>query len=55
MVKTVSEKGDRAVSRDLARERRSGGTVARTVSARKKNTVTWPKMLVSCSSFFNSG
>ena len=35
-MKTVSEKGDRAVLRDLARERRSGGTVARAVAHSSK-------------------
>ena len=36
IVKTVSKKGDRAVSRDLARDRRSEGTVARTVAHSSK-------------------
>ena len=41
-MKTVSEKGDRAVSRDLACGRRSGGTVAHSSKLKSKLQIGAP-------------
>ena len=42
-MKTVSEKGDRAVARELARERRSGGTVAHSSKLKSKLQIEAPE------------